>query len=72
MMVSLTVCLGYNLRECQVDNDDAEEMRNSDKFPDVVIFASYTGAWSLERQMGPISKCFSYNGHDSKTVMLPF
>jgi len=42
-MKSGDVCLGYDLRECQVVDDDAEEARNRGKFPSVVFVRKLYG-----------------------------
>mmetsp|Transcript_6339 Transcript_6339/g.11299 ORF Transcript_6339/g.11299 Transcript_6339/m.11299 type:complete len:617 (+) Transcript_6339:93-1943(+) len=43
LMKSGDVCLGYDLRECQLVEDDAEEARNSGKMPDVVFVRKLYG-----------------------------
>lgn len=50
LMKSGDVCLGYDLRETQLVDDDAEEARTSDKFPDVVFVRKlYGGVASGEK-----------------------
>mmetsp|Transcript_25379 Transcript_25379/g.54571 ORF Transcript_25379/g.54571 Transcript_25379/m.54571 type:complete len:627 (-) Transcript_25379:76-1956(-) len=49
LMKSGDVCLGYDLRECQVVDDDAEEARAKGKFPSVVFVRKlYGGAATNE------------------------
>lgn len=43
LMKSGDVCLGYDLSECQVVDDDAEKARNSGKFPTVVFVRKLYG-----------------------------
>ena len=43
LMKSGDVCLGYDLRECQIVDDDAESARISGKFPDVVFVRKLYG-----------------------------
>lgn len=37
------VCLGYDMRECQLADDDAEDARSAGKFPDVVFVRKLYG-----------------------------
>ena len=43
LMKSGDVCLGYDMQECQVVDDDAEEARSKGKFPDVVFVRKLYG-----------------------------
>lgn len=50
LMKSGDVCLGYDLRDTQLVDDDAEEARTADKFPDVVMVRKlYGGVASGEK-----------------------
>ena len=53
------VCLGYDLRETQVVENDAEEVRDSCKFPGVVFVCKLMGMWPRERWMPQRSKSFN-------------
>lgn len=43
LMKSGDVCLGYDLKDCQLVEDEAEDMRTSGKFPDVVFVRKLYG-----------------------------
>lgn len=43
LMKSGDVCLGYDMKDCQLVDDEAEELRSSGKFPDVVIVRKLYG-----------------------------
>ena len=43
LMKSGDVCLGYDMKDCQLVDDEAEELRTSGKFPDVVIVRKLYG-----------------------------
>ena len=55
LMKSGDVCLGYDLRDCQVVDDDAERARSSGKFPNVVFVRKLYGSVATG-EMDDVSK----------------
>jgi len=55
LMKSGDVCLGYDLRDCQVVDDDAEAARSSGKFPNVVFVRKLYGSVATG-EMDDVSK----------------
>ena len=67
LMKSGDVCLGYDLRECQVVDDGAEEARSSGKFPDVVYVRKlYGGAATGEDSDAAKKRMFQLQRLDIK------
>ena len=66
LMKSGDVSLGYDLRECQVVDDEAEEARNNGKFPDVVFVRKLYGGVATGEEDAAKKRMFQLQRLDVK------
>jgi len=67
LMKSGDVCLGYDLRDCQMVDDEAEEARNGGKFPDMVLVRKLYGGVAVGEADAAKKRVFRLQRLDIKT-----